>query len=161
MNVATIWWLITRVSGPHIFHFVPDFSLKWCQSASLELWGFVFCCWVKEIINYKFWYRGSKVMRRKWFIYFHYFWVNHWIIKYLTLLWWQVRRLEAQGIPSKQAEAITAAITEVLNDSLEIVAHAFVSKSESQKVRLFTCSIISSCSVIWSIVILVFVRCYL
>ncbi|XP_028094725.1 uncharacterized protein LOC114294779 [Camellia sinensis] len=41
-----------------------------------------------------------------------------------------VRRLEAQGVPSKQAEAITAAITEVLNDSLENVAHSFVSKAE-------------------------------
>ncbi|KAF5951470.1 hypothetical protein HYC85_009414 [Camellia sinensis] len=46
-----------------------------------------------------------------------------------------VRRLEAQGVPSKQAEAITAAITEVLNDSLENVAHSFVSKAEMQKVR--------------------------
>ncbi|CAL5329015.1 unnamed protein product [Camellia sinensis] len=44
-----------------------------------------------------------------------------------------VRRLEAQGVPSKQAEAITAAITEVLNDSLENVAHSFVSKAEMQK----------------------------
>ncbi|CAL5439104.1 unnamed protein product [Camellia sinensis] len=44
-----------------------------------------------------------------------------------------VRRLEAQGVPSKRAEAITAAITEVLNDSLENVAHSFVSKAEMQK----------------------------
>ncbi|KAJ8767179.1 hypothetical protein K2173_013576 [Erythroxylum novogranatense] len=44
-----------------------------------------------------------------------------------------VRRLEAQGVPSKQAEAITAAITEVLNDSLENVSHSFVSKPEMQK----------------------------
>ncbi|KAJ8767178.1 hypothetical protein K2173_013575 [Erythroxylum novogranatense] len=44
-----------------------------------------------------------------------------------------VRRLEAQGVPSKQAEAITAAITEVLNDSLENVSHSFVSKPEIQK----------------------------
>ncbi|KAI8018078.1 hypothetical protein LOK49_LG04G01194 [Camellia lanceoleosa] len=44
-----------------------------------------------------------------------------------------VRRLEAQGVPSKQAEAITAAITEVLNDSLENVAQSFVSKPEMQK----------------------------
>ncbi|KAF5945751.1 hypothetical protein HYC85_015979 [Camellia sinensis] len=49
------------------------------------------------------------------------------------LLLWQVRRLEAQGVPSKQAEAIIAAITEVLNDSLENVAHSFVSKAEMQK----------------------------
>ncbi|KAF5956222.1 hypothetical protein HYC85_003447 [Camellia sinensis] len=46
-----------------------------------------------------------------------------------------VRRLEAQGVPSKQAEATTAAITEVLNDSLENVAHSFVSKAEMQKVK--------------------------
>ncbi|VVA33193.1 PREDICTED: FMP32 [Prunus dulcis] len=44
-----------------------------------------------------------------------------------------VRGLEAKGVPTKQAEAITAAITEVLNDSLENVAHAFVSKAEMQK----------------------------
>ncbi|KAK7352078.1 hypothetical protein VNO80_17494 [Phaseolus coccineus] len=44
-----------------------------------------------------------------------------------------VRGLEAQGVPSKQAEAITSAITEVLNDSLENVAHSFVSKIEMQK----------------------------
>ncbi|RDY14733.1 hypothetical protein CR513_00155, partial [Mucuna pruriens] len=44
-----------------------------------------------------------------------------------------VRGLEAKGVPSKQAEAITSAITEVLNDSLESVAHSFVSKSELQK----------------------------
>ena len=37
-------------------------------------------------------------------------------------------------MPSKQAEAITAAITEVLNDSLENVSHSFVSKGEMQKV---------------------------
>lgn len=37
-------------------------------------------------------------------------------------------------MPSKQAEAITAAITEVLNDSLENVAQSFVSKAEMQKV---------------------------
>lgn len=49
-----------------------------------------------------------------------------------------VRGLEAKGVPTKQAEAITAAITEVLNDSLENVAHAFVSKAEMQKVKLFS-----------------------
>jgi len=43
--------------------------------------------------------------------------------------------LEGQGVPSKQAEAITAAITEVLNDSLENVSQALVSKGEMQKVR--------------------------
>ncbi|XP_060168490.1 protein FMP32, mitochondrial-like [Lycium barbarum] len=44
-----------------------------------------------------------------------------------------VRRLEAQGVPSKQAEAITSAITEVLNDSLENIATSFVSLAEMQK----------------------------
>lgn len=44
--------------------------------------------------------------------------------------------MEAKGVPSKQAEAITAAITEVLNDSLENVAHSFVSKAEMEKVSL-------------------------
>ncbi|EPS65794.1 hypothetical protein M569_08983, partial [Genlisea aurea] len=44
-----------------------------------------------------------------------------------------VRRLEAQGLPSKQAEAITSAITEVLNDSLENISYSFVSRAELQK----------------------------
>ncbi|XP_071698203.1 uncharacterized protein [Rutidosis leptorrhynchoides] len=44
-----------------------------------------------------------------------------------------VRSLEAQGVPSKQAEAITSAITEVLNDSLENVAHTFVTNADMQK----------------------------
>ncbi|KAJ7967253.1 protein FMP32, mitochondrial [Quillaja saponaria] len=44
-----------------------------------------------------------------------------------------LRGLEAKGVPSKQAEAITAAITEVLNDSLENVSNSFVSKAEMQK----------------------------
>nr|XP_009598778.1 protein FMP32, mitochondrial isoform X2 [Nicotiana tomentosiformis] len=47
-----------------------------------------------------------------------------------------VRRLEAQGVPTKQAEAITAAITEVLNDSLENVAQTFVSKEELQTLEM-------------------------
>ncbi|XAR59101.1 hypothetical protein NMG60_11014753 [Bertholletia excelsa] len=47
-----------------------------------------------------------------------------------------VRSLEAQGVPSKQAEAITSAITEVLNDSLENVAQSFVSKAEMQKIEM-------------------------
>ncbi|KAI5684123.1 hypothetical protein M9H77_05351 [Catharanthus roseus] len=47
-----------------------------------------------------------------------------------------VRRLEAQGVPSKHAEAITGAITEVLNDSLENVAQSFVSKAEMQKIEM-------------------------
>jgi hypothetical protein len=45
-----------------------------------------------------------------------------------------VRRLESQGLTVKQAEAITAVITEVLNDSLENVAQAFTSKTEMQRV---------------------------
>ncbi|CAL8988795.1 unnamed protein product [Prunus brigantina] len=47
-----------------------------------------------------------------------------------------VRRLEGQGVPSKHAEAITAAITEVLNDSLENVSNSFVSKGEMQKTEM-------------------------
>ncbi|XP_016582418.1 protein FMP32, mitochondrial [Capsicum annuum] len=47
-----------------------------------------------------------------------------------------VRRLEAQGVPSKHAEAITAAITEVLNNSLDNIAHSFVSLAEMQKCDL-------------------------
>lgn len=47
-----------------------------------------------------------------------------------------VRKLEAQGVPTKQAEAITAAITEVLNDSLENVAQTFVSKADLQRLEM-------------------------
>ena len=54
--------------------------------------------------------------------------------------------LEAQSVKSKQAEAITAALTEVLNDSLENVAHSFVSKVEMQRVIAHTC-VIHLCSV--------------
>ncbi|XP_078441905.1 uncharacterized protein LOC144711756 [Wolffia australiana] len=49
-----------------------------------------------------------------------------------------VRKLEAQGIPSRQAEAITSAITEVLNDSLENVTQSFVSQGEIQKEHHFS-----------------------
>ena len=49
----------------------------------------------------------------------------------------KVRRLEAQGLPTKHAEAITSAVTEVLNDSLQNVAQSFVSKEEMQKVSFF------------------------
>lgn len=49
----------------------------------------------------------------------------------------QVRSLEAQGLPSKQAEAITGAITEVLNDSVGVVSQLVVSKEEMQKVSFF------------------------
>ncbi|CAL9164317.1 unnamed protein product [Musa hybrid cultivar] len=46
----------------------------------------------------------------------------------------RVRRLEKEGVPSKQAEAITSTITEVLNESLESVAQSFVFKPEMQRV---------------------------
>lgn len=59
---------------------------------------------------------------------------------------WKVRSLEAQGVPSKQAEAITSAITEVLNDSLENVSESFVSKAEMQKVLGLLFSMQSSIS---------------
>lgn len=45
-----------------------------------------------------------------------------------------MRRLEGEGVPSKHAEVITSAITEVLNDSLENVSQSFVSKSDMQRV---------------------------
>lgn len=61
--------------------------------------------------------------------------INWKITRFFFLL--KVRGLESQGVPSKQAEAITAAITEVLNDSLENVAYSFVSKAEMQKVVIF------------------------
>ncbi|KAH9550708.1 hypothetical protein CY35_10G085900 [Sphagnum magellanicum] len=48
-----------------------------------------------------------------------------------------VRRLESQGLSAKQAEAITAVITEVLNDSLENVAQSFTSKTEMQREHHF------------------------
>lgn len=47
-----------------------------------------------------------------------------------------VRRLEGEGVPSKQAEAITSAIIEVLNDSLENVAQSFVSKGEMERIEM-------------------------
>ncbi|KAG9146055.1 hypothetical protein Leryth_016606 [Lithospermum erythrorhizon] len=55
-----------------------------------------------------------------------------------------VRKLEGQGVPSKQAEAITGAITEVLNDSLENVVQSFVSKEEMQKIEMTQDSNLSS-----------------
>lgn len=54
-----------------------------------------------------------------------------------------VRRLEAQGVPSKHAEAITSAITEVLSDSLENVAQSFVSKGDMQKSEMIQDSSLS------------------
>ncbi|KAI9109756.1 hypothetical protein K1719_019386 [Acacia pycnantha] len=47
-----------------------------------------------------------------------------------------VRKLEGQGLPTMQAEAITAAITEVLKDSLENASQSFLSKEEMQKNEL-------------------------
>ncbi|KAJ1289109.1 hypothetical protein BS78_02G140000 [Paspalum vaginatum] len=43
-----------------------------------------------------------------------------------------VRKLESQGVPTKLAEAITSAITEVLNDRFESISELFVSKAEMQ-----------------------------
>ncbi|KAK6118442.1 hypothetical protein DH2020_047859 [Rehmannia glutinosa] len=43
------------------------------------------------------------------------------------------RRLEARGVASKQTEAITGPVIEVLNDSLENVYYSFVSKAEMEK----------------------------
>ncbi|EFJ31301.1 hypothetical protein SELMODRAFT_68264, partial [Selaginella moellendorffii] len=54
-----------------------------------------------------------------------------------------VRRLEKQGLTDNQAEAITAVITEVLNDSLENVAQSFVSKPEMQRVKLMQEAVLS------------------
>ncbi|CAI5505526.1 unnamed protein product [Closterium sp. Naga37s-1] len=45
----------------------------------------------------------------------------------------QVRRLEAEGLTARQAEAITQLIAEVLHDSLDSVAHTFVSKPDLNK----------------------------
>lgn len=47
-----------------------------------------------------------------------------------------VRSLEAQGVPQKQAEAITSAITHVLVDSLDNLSQSFVSKVEMQKTEM-------------------------
>ncbi|CAI7835056.1 unnamed protein product [Closterium sp. NIES-53] len=44
-----------------------------------------------------------------------------------------VRRLEAEGLTARQAEAITQLIAEVLHDSLDSVAHTFVSKPDLNK----------------------------
>jgi hypothetical protein len=49
-----------------------------------------------------------------------------------------VTKLESQGVPTKQAEAITSSITEVLNNSLESFSKSFVSKAEIQKVIIAT-----------------------
>ncbi|XP_057806895.1 protein FMP32, mitochondrial-like [Salvia miltiorrhiza] len=44
-----------------------------------------------------------------------------------------VRRLEANGLPTKQAEAITEALKEVQNDSYDNVSHNFASKVDMEK----------------------------
>ncbi|KAJ7566294.1 hypothetical protein O6H91_02G095900 [Diphasiastrum complanatum] len=44
-----------------------------------------------------------------------------------------VRRLEAQGLAAKQAEAITAVMTEVLSGSLDDVTQSFVFKADMQR----------------------------
>lgn len=49
----------------------------------------------------------------------------------------QVKSLEAEGMPTKQAEAVTAALTHVLNETLENVAQSLVSQPELQKVKSF------------------------
>lgn len=73
-----------------------------------------------------------------------------WIVKTFDFV--QVKKLEAQGVPSKHAEAITAAITEVLNDSLVNVAHSFVSKAETQKVGFFFFSV-SLCIIAYCVIV--------
>lgn len=47
-----------------------------------------------------------------------------------------VRKLEAQGFDAKQAEAITAAMTDVLNDCLQNVSDSFVSKCEVEQFNM-------------------------
>ncbi|KAH1123597.1 hypothetical protein GLYMA_06G008700v4 [Glycine max] len=49
-----------------------------------------------------------------------------------------MRSYTTKGVPSKETEAITSAITQFLNDSLENVAQSFVSKSEMQKDERFS-----------------------
>ncbi|KAH6799534.1 hypothetical protein C2S51_036018 [Perilla frutescens var. frutescens] len=44
-----------------------------------------------------------------------------------------VRKLEANGVPTKQAEAITEAFKEVQNDNYDNVSHNFVSKVDMDK----------------------------
>lgn len=47
-----------------------------------------------------------------------------------------VRKLESQGFDAKQAEAITAAMTDVLNDCLQNVSDSFVSKSDLEQYNM-------------------------
>eukprot|EP00271_Cylindrocystis_brebissonii_P008856 TRINITY_DN23379_c0_g1_i1.p1 TRINITY_DN23379_c0_g1~~TRINITY_DN23379_c0_g1_i1.p1 ORF type:complete len:328 (+),score=90.54 TRINITY_DN23379_c0_g1_i1:857-1840(+) len=47
-----------------------------------------------------------------------------------------VRRLEAHGVPEEQAEAITALIGQVMNDSMEDITSHFVAKQELQMMEM-------------------------
>ncbi|XP_075475522.1 protein FMP32, mitochondrial-like [Primulina tabacum] len=47
-----------------------------------------------------------------------------------------MRSLEAQGIPSKHAEVITSAMTEVLDDSLENISQNLISRAEMQRIEM-------------------------
>ncbi|KAL3723760.1 hypothetical protein ACJRO7_035862 [Eucalyptus globulus] len=47
-----------------------------------------------------------------------------------------VRRLEEEGIPTKQAEVITSAITDISHESMRNVSCYFVSRDEMQKVEM-------------------------
>lgn len=58
------------------------------------------------------------------------------LILFLLLRILKVKRLEGEGMTQKQAEAITAVVTEVLQDSLNTIAHSFVSREEMIKVGL-------------------------
>ncbi|KAL2469333.1 hypothetical protein Fot_50909 [Forsythia ovata] len=48
----------------------------------------------------------------------------------------RVRSLEAKGIPSNHAEAITLAMTEVLDDCMENISQSLISKAEMQKIKM-------------------------
>lgn len=47
-----------------------------------------------------------------------------------------VRTLESQGIPSKEAEVITAAMTKVLNDTWDNCNQTFVLRNDMQKIEM-------------------------
>lgn len=49
---------------------------------------------------------------------------------------YKVRRLESQGVSSKDAEALTTSLKDVLNDYLELVDNSYVSINESEIVSL-------------------------
>lgn len=54
----------------------------------------------------------------------------------------QVRKLESQGFNAKQAEAITSAMTDVLNDCLQNVSESFVTKTEVEQVKIIECFLV-------------------